>query len=108
MNRSPLRATIARIPCDSPRPLTTAPAEATCCTNGTDARASGSGPGTSDEVGGGGDGLVGSTDAGASPWRSATGITPAAGSVQSGGAAARAGDQASVAMTIKGRIETSV
>src|SRR5262249_1352720 len=97
-----LRAAIARIPCDEPRSLTTAPAEATCCTNGIEARASGSGLGVSTEADGG-DALAGSS----ASW-SATGITPAAGSVQSGGEADRAGHQTSDAMTIKGRIETSV
>src|SRR6516165_7401896 len=105
MNWSPLRAAIARIPCASPRSVTTAPALATCCTNGIGARASGSGLGAIEERAGG---SVGCADVGASAWLSATGIAPGAGSAQSGGAAARAGDQASAAKTIRGRIETSV
>src|SRR6516165_7033228 len=102
MNSSPLRAAIARIPCEKPRSLTTAPAEATCCTNGIEARASGSELGVSIEADGG-DALAGSSAS-----RSAIGIAPGAGSVQSGGEAARAGHQTSAAMTIKGRIKTSV
>src|SRR6516162_27383 len=104
MNWSPLRAAIARIPCASPRSVTTAPALATCWTNGIEARASGSRPGAAEERAG----SVGCADVVASAWLSATGIAPGAASVQSGGAAARPGDQASAARTIRGRIETSV
>src|SRR6516225_3395451 len=102
MNRSPLRAAIARIPCDSPRSVTAAPAAATCCANGIEARASGSGLGVSAEAAGGDD------LAGSSARLSAIAIVAGAGKVHSGGAAARAGDQSSIAITIKRRIETSV
>src|SRR5271165_530879 len=104
MNSSPLRAAIARIPCASPRSVTAAPALATCCTNGIEARASGSRLGAAEERAG----SVGCADDVASAWLSATGIAPGAGSVQSGMAAARAGDQAGAARMIRGRIETSV
>jgi hypothetical protein len=53
-------------------------------------------------------GSVGGAVVDASAWLSATGIAPGAGRVQSGGAAASAGVQASAARTIRGRIETSV
>jgi hypothetical protein len=46
--------------------------------------------------------------AGSSAGLSAIAISAGAGNVQSGGAAARVGDQTSIAMTIKRRIETSV
>src|SRR5271165_1177506 len=104
MNWSPLRAAIARIPCATPRSVTAAPALATCCTNGIEARASGRRLEAAEERAG----SVGCADVVASAWLSATGIAPGAGSAQSGGAAARAGDHASVAITIRGRIETSV
>jgi hypothetical protein len=52
---------------------------------------------------GGGDGSAGPS----ARW-SAIEIAPGAGSVQSSGEAARAGDQTSAVMAIKGRIETSV
>src|ERR1700730_12620382 len=104
MNWSPLRAAIARIPCASPRSVTTAPALATCCTNGIEARASGSRLGAAGERAG----SVGSADVVASAWLSATGIAPGAGSAQNGGEAAKAGDQTSAARAIRVRIETSV
>src|ERR1700751_5940882 len=107
MNWSPLRAAIARIPCASPRSVTTAPAEATCCTNGIEARASGSRlrPTGAVLIGVGG---LGGAGVGVSAWLSATGIALGVGSMQSGGEAARAGGQASTASTIKRRIETSI
>jgi hypothetical protein len=56
------------------------------------------------EMAAGGDGWSCAANVGGSAWLPATSTALAAGSVQSGGEAARAEDQASAAITIKERI----